>query len=931
MPLPRAAGLVVLLAFMACAGAWADGVSRRVQYHSPLDDSIQAYGVYLPDSPPPSERGYPAVLHGHGYGWHVSSSFSGFQRQWADEHGWVMIHLNARGPNFYEGVGDLETLAVVDDAAARFGIDRDRVYMTGGSMGGTGALRHGLRHPDVFAAVMGVDGWTDFRLWHHHWYARTDCRDLIEEFRRPLLEAASPLYWAERGKWGAIGHIVDGSDTTVLPENGLRLRQRLWELSAQQPGAYDYRLIFNPTLGHGGGTDYGAIYSFFVGRRRIQRPAGFTVQTTVLPHGQLYWGRIEDLLIDGLSGQLEAYAEGDTVAARTENLRAFTLHLAASPATAGGWVRVYADGFPCHEGFPGTITLEADLDAAGTVIGWHRSAPGDRLHKRPELCGPVGDAFLSPFVVAWGTAGDPDEVARHRLEAEQFAESWNVFMVHADAVEAVPEEDIHPADLTSHTIVLFGSIDSSRLLRRAHAAHPFPVEVRGEGVIVHDPEHGDRRYIGEKYGALMCYPNPLTDFSTYLVIANRRVYTKPDGGSPQLLGYDLEKLPWGYPDYLVFNNNQSELPFVLNVNNKPPVTCYEAAYFVEAGYFDDAWRIDRGHQLRRVRVQQPEQHRLIHVDELALGEPNGRPVARVRLTDADGAPVTYLVQVVQRDADGAPVHTARVTGRWSADGEAVASASTDEDGGAEFVCPPGVAADVADFQVVNVMATGCTYDWTADMGRHLAAGWGSPRQLELTLLTDRPSVGPDGAVTLRLAVTNAGAARRDITVTLAAPSGTVIPGRREVKVDPHRRADVEFTWRPEGRRSGPTVLYAEATAGGTAPAHAALPVEVQILPRPRLPLAVSGVTAADVQWGEPWTVSATVRSWGCEEPVQATVHCALLEARRFPAAKSVEVPAGEAVTVQWMGEKPIDRGEHTVRVSVEGVAGATGTDSFAVR
>ncbi|MEA3403833.1 MAG: prolyl oligopeptidase family serine peptidase [Armatimonadota bacterium] len=911
----RATGFAALLGCLACAGAPAEGVSRLVEYRSPLDDSIQAYGVYLPGSPPPSEQGYPAVLHGHGYGWRVSTSFSGFQRQWADEHGWVMIHLNARGPNFYEGVGDLETLRVVDDAAARFGIDRDRVYMTGGSMGGTGALRHGLRHPDVFAAVMGVDGWTDFRLWHHHWYARTDYRDLIEEFRRPLLEAASPLYWAERGRWGAVGHIVDGSDTTVLPENGLRLRQRLWELSAKQPGAYDYRLIFNPTLGHGGGTDYRAIYGFFVGRRRIRWPAGFTVQSTVLPHAQLYWGRIEDLLIDGLSGQLEAYAEGDAVAVRTENLRAFTLHLAASPSAAEGWVRVYADGFPCYEGFPGTISLEADVDAAGMVIGWHRRPRMNALRKHPDLCGPVGHAFLSPFVVAWATAGGADEVARHRLEAEQFAESWNGFMVHAEAVEAVPEDGIDPADLASHTIVLFGSIDSSRLLRRAHAAHPFPVEVRDDGVIVHDPQHGDRRYLGEKFGALMCYPNPLTDFSTYLVIANRRMYMKPDGGSPQLLGYDLEKLPWAYPDYLVFNNDQSELPFVLNVNNKPPVTCYEAAYFVEAGFFDDAWRIDRGHQLRRVLVQEPEHHRLIHVAELTLSEASGRPAARVRVTDAGGA----------------PVHTARVTGRWWADGEAVASASTDEDGRAQFACPPGVAPDVAGFQVVNVMATGCTYDWTADVGRCLAAGWGSPRQLELTLVTDEPSVAPEDALNLRLAVSNAAGTAREVEVTVAAPSGTVIPRWRRVSVGPHGRADAEFTWRPEGRRPGPAMLRAEATARGTVPAHAALPIEVAVLPGPRLPVVVTEVSAADIEWGKPWKVSATLRSWGCEEPVEATVHCALLEARGFPAAKSVQVPAGEAVTVQWAGEETIGKGEHTVRVSVEGVAGATATDSFAVR
>ncbi|MFW5867282.1 MAG: prolyl oligopeptidase family serine peptidase, partial [Armatimonadota bacterium] len=170
--------IIVLSALLVVGQATADGVSRVVEYRSPLDDSLQAYGVYLPDAGPPRDSGYPAVLHGHGYGWRVSSGFGSFNREWADRNGWVLINLNARGPNFYDGVGDFETLQVVEHAAEQFGLDRDRIYMTGGSMGGTGALRHGLRHPDVFAAVMGVDGWTDYRLWHKHWYARTDYPDL---------------------------------------------------------------------------------------------------------------------------------------------------------------------------------------------------------------------------------------------------------------------------------------------------------------------------------------------------------------------------------------------------------------------------------------------------------------------------------------------------------------------------------------------------------------------------------------------------------------------------------------------------------------------------------------------------------------------------------------------------------------------------------
>jgi hypothetical protein len=118
-------------------GDRAMGTADVVWYRSPVDGSQQAYGIYVPANPPPPE-GYPAVFHAHGYGWSVSSNFSQWQRDWADAHRWVLINLNARGPQFYECIGEVATLEVVRDATSRFGLDGRRLYITGASMGGTG-------------------------------------------------------------------------------------------------------------------------------------------------------------------------------------------------------------------------------------------------------------------------------------------------------------------------------------------------------------------------------------------------------------------------------------------------------------------------------------------------------------------------------------------------------------------------------------------------------------------------------------------------------------------------------------------------------------------------------------------------------------------------------------------------------------------------
>ncbi len=899
----------------------AQGVAKLIHYRSPLDDSMQAYGVYLPAAPPASADGYPLVLHGHGYGWSVSSGFSSFQKRWAEEHGWIIINLNARGPNFYEGVGDVETLNVIEDAAARFGIDRKRIYFTGGSMGGTGAIRQGLRHPDVFAAVMGVDGWTDYRLWHYHWYARTDCRDLIEEFRRPLLEACSPLYWAGRGRWAESGHIVDGSDTTVWPENGLRLRDKLYRLSLSDPGTYRYKVIYNPHLGHGGGTRMDVIYNYFLGNSLSLGREDFLVETTRLAHGALYWGRMEAFITRGLSGGLHAEADGPVISAFTSNLKAFTLYLGASPANECDEVSVYADGFFCYQGAPRAVTFEADLDAGGKVVGWHlRTEPPAGLTKTPELAGPIGDAFVRPFLVAYATDGPPGTVERHRLEAEQFAADWNAFMVHGPGVRALAEDGLAPADLKGKTLVLFGTLDSSALLRRAWAMHELPVEVRESGVIVHDPVYRDRRYLGEKFGVFFCYPNPLSDFRTYLVICNGRFFTKPDGTVPKGLGYDLEKLPWGYPDYVIFNSNQAELPHVLNVNNKPPVTCYEAGYFVEAGFFDEHWRLDRRLQLDRVRIQKPEHHSLIHVADLSL---------------ARGEDGLLAASVTVTNAAGEAVPTARVTGRWWGDGEVVKSASADEEGRALFPAPEGRAEERLSFEVVNVMATGATYDWTADAATTRAVGWASPRQLEISQLDRPPAASLRDSVALSVCVSNNSPEAREAVVRLSASSGEVLPAQQQAPLEAGQKRAVSFTWWPVPQSPGPCELRAEATAAaGDASASASCPVRVRIVPEPDLPLVISEVKADDIERGKPYHISVSLTNVSRDAEVQATVRCALLEARRYPAAKTVEIAPGGSATVEWTGaaeEPALDKGEYTVRVYVADAQGVTATANFAVR
>jgi dienelactone hydrolase len=125
----------------------------------------QPYGLYVPTTHGTADS-IPAalVLHGHG-GSHVSfNEQPGFLRDMGEGYGehtpmYLMTPL-ARGSSFYADYGEADALAVLDDVLNRFAVDRERLYITGYSMGGYGTYRLAALYPDRFAAAAVWAGYT---------------------------------------------------------------------------------------------------------------------------------------------------------------------------------------------------------------------------------------------------------------------------------------------------------------------------------------------------------------------------------------------------------------------------------------------------------------------------------------------------------------------------------------------------------------------------------------------------------------------------------------------------------------------------------------------------------------------------------------------------------------------------------------------------
>lgn len=134
----------------------------RRAYLSPVDHTLQPYRVYVPNSYD-GTKAFPLVVALHGMGGDENSYFdqyaNGAFKVEAEKHGYIVVCPKGRKPaSMYQGDAEKDVLDVIAAAERDYSIDRDRVYLTGHSMGGYGTWSIAIAHPDLFAAIAPISG-----------------------------------------------------------------------------------------------------------------------------------------------------------------------------------------------------------------------------------------------------------------------------------------------------------------------------------------------------------------------------------------------------------------------------------------------------------------------------------------------------------------------------------------------------------------------------------------------------------------------------------------------------------------------------------------------------------------------------------------------------------------------------------------------------
>lgn len=121
----------------------------------------QPYGVYIPGGAATSKPGVQLLMHGCEANHASQINQPNMQKQFGDDLNRIIVAPLGRGPyGFYSGISERDVLDALADVEQAYATDKDRVFVSGYSMGGYGAMRMAALYPDRFAGMVNWVGFT---------------------------------------------------------------------------------------------------------------------------------------------------------------------------------------------------------------------------------------------------------------------------------------------------------------------------------------------------------------------------------------------------------------------------------------------------------------------------------------------------------------------------------------------------------------------------------------------------------------------------------------------------------------------------------------------------------------------------------------------------------------------------------------------------
>lgn len=529
-------------------------------YRSKLDESLQPYLVYVPLEYDfkRSNKKYPLVVALHGLNGRLENMIkvvTGVSKNPEELNLPLFIVLPyGYGNSNYRLMGEVDVLRVIEEVVNYYPIDRERIYITGISMGGTGSLSLALKYPDLFAATAPLCGYHDLFLYN----SVKQFEGEINGWERFLLQSMSNRFWVENGKYLPV-YLIHGRKDR--PEYSRTIVDGYTKLGYE----VEY---YEPVLGHNvweWGYRNLKILNWLKKKTRPRFPKKIRFKTASLRYNKSYWIEILSQEKYGEWSEIEGELVGSKeLYIRTENVYSFAIDFTKMGLFSSSGISVIINqGQKLDFSPPWEKYIFYKVD--NREFTWDNKLPKELLKgkKRPNLSGPILDIYHYPLKVIYGGRGGEETTMLFRYVAERLAHSFrgvNIRYPVASYFEVKEEE------LKNYHLILVGTPESNPLIGEVVKNSPF--EIKKGGIYINK---GERLIEGECLGLSFIYPSPFNP-NNYVVVHTGNCMEAPlwSLSLPQLL-----------PDWIIYDRSSIQLRYGLTFEGNKVI----------GGFFNGDWKI----------------------------------------------------------------------------------------------------------------------------------------------------------------------------------------------------------------------------------------------------------------------------------------------------------------------------------------------------
>ncbi|MFO8000858.1 MAG: prolyl oligopeptidase family serine peptidase, partial [Marinilabilia sp.] len=384
--------------------------------------------------------------------------------EWDNEE-YIVVAPYARGTMGYVGIPEEDVMQVIEKTRKDFNIDRNRIYLTGLSMGGGGTLFIGLSRPDLFAAIAPV------------------CPAPPPE-TFDLLENALNL---------PVAIHQGGADPVVRPEGTRQIVDELRNTGTMVE-YHEYPGVQHDSWDNAYAE--GKIFDWFDKIERNPFPDRVRFATKRYKYSSAYWLKIDKLMPGDLSRVDARFADTNQIKVEAENIDAFTLDLSGH------------DNFNKDELLEVVINGEEVSSLPKLEHGFTRENgewEARRYHapvmaKKQGLEGPLDEVLNDRHVFVYGTLGVEDEAEYQRrkekaFEAADFSVTFGGDYYQESTINprVIPDQDVSSYDRQHSNLILLGDHTTNSII--AEIKDKLPVHLKDStgtyGMVYIYPHNGN--------------------------------------------------------------------------------------------------------------------------------------------------------------------------------------------------------------------------------------------------------------------------------------------------------------------------------------------------------------------------------------------------------------------------------------------------------